>query len=180
MAQNAENIDNQEHNLNTNNADEHENVVKNADDSANIINDLKDKMLRAMAESENIRRRAELDVQNARNFSIQSFAKDLLGVMDNLFRAAESISQDVAEKDINYKNLKDGVELTKNEMVNVLERHGIKRISPVGQVFDPNFHQVISQIPNPDLPENMVVEVLQDGYVLKDRLIRPALVVISK
>ncbi len=176
MAEKATNIDNQENKVDAANAE----TQASTDDSTNIINDLKDKMLRAMAEAENTRRRADLDIQNARNFSIQSFAKDLLGVMDNLCRAADSISQELAQNDINYKNLKDGVDLTKNEMINVLERHGIKRINPVGQVFDPNFHQVISQISNSDVQENTVIEVLQAGYVLKDRLIRPALVVTNK
>lgn len=145
-----------------------------------IIEDLNDKMLRAVAESQNTRRRADIDIQNAKNFSIQSFAKDLLGVMDNLFRAAEAISEEDAAGNPKLKSIKDGVEITKKEMIQVFERSAIKRISPMGEAFDPNSHQAISQIPDGNVAPGTVLQVLQDGYILKDRLLRPALVVVSK
>ena len=144
-----------------------------------VIDELNDKVLRAMAEAQNTRRRADIDIQNARNFGIQSFAKDLLGVMDNLFRALETIPDSEAEADPKLKNIKDGIEITKREMINVFERSGIKRNSPAGEAFDPNLHQAISQIPDGSVAPGTVLQVLQDGYTLKDRLLRPALVVVS-
>lgn len=154
--------------------------VISADEYKAVIEDLNDKVLRAMAESQNTRRRADIDIQNAKSFGIQSFAKDLLGVMDNLFRASEAISEEDATANPKLKSIKDGVEITKREMINVFERNGIKRIEPIGEIFDPNLHQAISQVPDGDLTPGTVMQVLQSGYVLKDRLIRPALVVVSK
>lgn len=143
------------------------------------IEELNDKVLRALAEAQNTRRRADIDIQNAKNFATQSFAKDLLGVMDNLFRASETISEEEANADPKLKNIKDGIEITKREMINVFERNGLKRVEPIGEIFDPNNHQAISQIPN-EQPAGTILQVLQVGYILKDRLLRPALVVVSK
>lgn len=145
-----------------------------------IIDDLNDKVLRAMAEAQNTRRRADIDIQNAKSFSIQSFAKDLLGVMDNLYRAVETVSEEDAAESPKLKSIKDGVEITKKEMIQVFERSGIKRINPQGEAFDPNLHQAISQVPDANVAPGTVMQVLQDGYILKDRLLRPALVVVSK
>lgn len=144
------------------------------------IEDLKDKALRAMAEAQNTRRRADIDVQNAKSFGIQSFARDLLGVMDNLFRASETISDADATSDPKLKSIKEGIEITKREMVNVLERNGIKRIEPLNEAFDPNLHQAMSQIPDTNVAPGTILQVLQSGYILKDRLLRPALVVVAK
>ncbi len=142
------------------------------------IEDLNDKMLRAMAEAQNMRRRADIDIQNAKSFGIQSFAKDLLSVTDNLFRASETISDE--ESDPKLKSIKEGIEITKREMLNALERNGVKRLEPIGEAFDPNLHQAISQIPDANTAPGAVLQVLQAGYILKDRLLRPALVVVSK
>jgi len=144
------------------------------------IDELNDKLLRAMAETQNMRRRADIDIQNAKNFGVQSFAKDLLGVMDNLFRALETIPEEEAAADPKLKSIKDGIEITKREMTNVFERNGLNRIDPVGEPFDPNLHQAISQVPDSTVAAGTVLQVLQAGYTLKDRLIRPALVVVSK
>ena len=149
-------------------------------DNKAIIDDLNDKLLRAMAEAQNTRRRADIDIQNAKNFGIQSFAKDLLGVMDNLIRASESVSEADAAADAKLKAIRDGIEITKREMVNILERNGIKRIEPMNEVFDPNLHQAISQVSDANVAAGTVLQVLQAGYILKDRLLRPALVVVSK
>ena len=145
-----------------------------------IIEDLNDKMLRAMAEAQNMRRRADIDIQNAKNFSTQNFAKDLLGVMDNLFSACEAFPYDEAVVDQKLKNIKDGIEITKREMINVFERNGIKRVEALGVVFDPNLHQAISQVADADSAPGTILQVLQAGYTLKDRLLRPSLVVVSK
>jgi molecular chaperone GrpE len=145
-----------------------------------VINELNDKVLRAMAETQNMRRRADIDIQNAKNFSIQSFAKDLLGVMDNLYRATDTVSEEDAATNPKLKTIKDGVEITKKEMTQVFERSGIKRLSPLGEQFDPNLHQAISQVADANAAPGTVLQVLQDGYILKDRLLRPALVVVAK
>jgi molecular chaperone GrpE len=151
-----------------------------ADDYKVVIEDLNDKVLRAMAEAQNTRRRADIDIQNAKNFGIQSFSKDLLGVLDNLFRASETISDEDAAGDAKLKSIKEGIEITKREMVKVFERSGIKRIDPAGEVFDPNLHQAMSQVVDINVAPGTVIQVLQSGYILKDRLLRPALVVVSK
>ena len=145
-----------------------------------IIDDLNDKVLRAAAEVQNIRRRADVDVQKAKNFSIEGFAKDLLGVMDNLYRATESISEEDAASDERLKSLREGVEITKKELTNVFERNHVKRIDPKGEAFDPNLHQAITQIADPGAKSGSVVQVMQTGYVIKDRVLRPALVVVAK
>jgi molecular chaperone GrpE len=145
-----------------------------------IIDDLNDKVLRAMAEAQNTRRRADIDIQSARNFGIQSFAKDLLGVLDNLFRASDTICDADSAADPKLKAVKEGIEITKREMINVFERSGIRRIEPANEAFDPNLHQAISQVTDANVAAGTVLQVLQSGYILKDRLLRPALVVVSK
>ena len=162
-----------------NNHEEQQEQAQEVDYKA-IIEDLNDKLLRAMAEAQNTRRRADIDIQNAKNFGIQSFAKDLLGVMDNLFRAADNIPDSDAQTDAKLKAIKDGIEITKREMINVFERNSIKRIEPANEAFDPNLHQAISQIPDSSVAAGSVLQVLQSGYIIKDRLLRPALVVIAK
>jgi molecular chaperone GrpE len=145
-----------------------------------VINDLNDKVLRAAAEVQNIRRRAEQDIQKARQFSIESFAKDLLGVMDNLCRAADSVSEEDAVQDEKLKAIRDGVEITKKEMLNVFERNQIKCINPLGNKFDHNFHQAMNQIEDAEKESGTIINVMQTGYTIKNRLIRPALVVVTK
>lgn len=144
------------------------------------IEALKDRVLRAMAEAQNTRRRADIDVQNAKSFGIQSFAKDLLSVVDNLFRASETIPDADAAGDPRLKSIKEGIEITKREMINVMERNGVKRIEPLNEIFDSNLHQAISQIPDVNVAPGTIIQVMQSGYILKDRLLRPALVVVAK
>ncbi|PIR37341.1 MAG: nucleotide exchange factor GrpE [Alphaproteobacteria bacterium CG11_big_fil_rev_8_21_14_0_20_39_49] len=145
-----------------------------------VIDDLNDKILRTAAEMQNAKRRAEQDIQKARDYSIEAFARDMLGVMDNLHRTTESISQEDAAKDEKLKLIIDGIDITKKEMENVFERNKIKCINPVGEKFDHNFHQAMSQIEDAEKDSGTIVNVMQTGYVIKDRLIRPALVVTVK
>src|SRR5436190_23380499 len=139
----------------------------------------KDRLLRALAETENVRRRAQREREDASKYAIAGFAKDLLSAADNLRRALESLPESEA-KDERTRSLLAGVAATERELLGVFERHGIKRIDPKGEVFDHNFHQAIFEAERPDQPGGSVVEVLQPGYVLHDRLLRPAMVGVAK
>jgi len=143
------------------------------------IAELKDRMLRTAAEMENLRRRTQKDVADARNFSISKFARDILGVADNLRRAIEHV--DEGDKDQSgLKSLVEGVEMTERELLSALEKNGVKRISPENEKFDPNFHQAMFEVPNPEVPNNTVVQVVQVGYIIGERVLRPAMVGVSK
>jgi molecular chaperone GrpE len=143
--------------------------------------ELKDKLLRALAETENLRRRAEREKEDALQYGITRFARDLLAVADNLQRALSSLTDDArANASEPVKNLIAGIELTEKELLRVLERYDIKRIEAKGQVFNPHLHQAIAQVPAPDKPEGTIIEVAQTGYTIGDRLLRPAMVVITK
>ena len=135
----------------------------------------KDRLLRALAETENVRRRAQREREDASKYAIAGFAKDLLSAADNLRRALESLPESEA-KDERTRSLLAGVAATERELLGVFERYGIKRIDPRGEAFDHNFHQAIFEVERPDQPSGSVVEVLQPGYVLHDRLLRPAMV----
>jgi molecular chaperone GrpE len=139
----------------------------------------KDRLLRALAETENVRRRAQREREDASKYAIAGFAKDLLSAADNLRRALESLPESEA-KDERTRSLLAGVAATERELLGVFERHGIKRIDPKGEGFDHNFHQAIFETERPDQPSGSVVEVLQPGYVLHDRLLRPAMVGVAK
>jgi molecular chaperone GrpE len=139
----------------------------------------KDRLLRALAETENVRRRAQRDREDASKYAIAGFAKDLLSAADNLGRALESLPEAQA-KDERTRSLIAGVAATERELLGVFERHGIKRIDPKGECFDHNLHQAIFETERPDQPNGSVVEVLQPGYVLHDRLLRPAMVGVAK
>ena len=139
----------------------------------------KDRLLRALAETENVRRRAQREREDASKYAIAGFAKDLLSAADNLRRALESLPEAEA-KDERTRSLLAGVAATERELLGVFERHGIKRIDPKGESFDHNFHQAIFETERPDQPSGTVVEVLQPGYVLHDRLLRPAMVGVAK
>lgn len=141
---------------------------------------LKDKLLRSAAELENVRRRSQKEVEDAANFSISKFAKDLIGVLDNLYRAAESVPKEEAEQDPRLKSFLDGVEITKKEMINAFDRNGIQRIFPLNEKFDHNFHQAVTQVEDKNHESGTIIDVMQAGYVLKDRLLRPAMVVVVK
>jgi molecular chaperone GrpE len=139
----------------------------------------KDRLLRALAETENVRRRAQREREDASKYAIAGFAKDLLSAADNLRRALESLPEAQA-KDERTRSLIAGVAATERELLGVFERRGIKRIDPKGECFDHNFHQAIFETERPDQPNGSVVEVLQPGYVLHDRLLRPAMVGVAK
>ncbi|MGO4450925.1 nucleotide exchange factor GrpE [Phyllobacterium sp. TAF24] len=143
--------------------------------------DLRDQLLRLAADMENLRKRTARDVHDARSYSVANFARDMLSVSDNLKRTLEAIPADaLANGDAGFKTLAEGVELTERSMMSALERHGVKKIEPQGQRFDPNFHQAMYEIPNTDVPHNTVLQVAQSGFVIGDRMLRPALVGVSK
>jgi molecular chaperone GrpE len=143
--------------------------------------ELQDKNLRLAAEMENLRKRTQRDITEARDYSIAAFAREMLAVADNLTRALESVSEESrAAADDSLKALVEGVELTGKAMQQALEKNGVRRISPLNQRFDPNFHQAMFEIPNADIPNNTVLQVVQDGYVIGDRVLRPAMVGVSR
>jgi molecular chaperone GrpE len=143
--------------------------------------ELKDRALRIAADMENLRRRTARDVHDARAYAIANFARDMLGVSDDLNRALAAIPAEAkASGDAGYKALIEGVELTERAMLNALERHGVKKLEPKGEKFDPNFHQAMFEIPDPSMPANTVAQVVQTGYVIGDRVLRPAMVGVSK
>jgi len=143
--------------------------------------ELKDKYLRAHAEMENTRRRAEKDVADARNYSIAGFARDMLAVADNLGRALAAVDPAQREAaDNTFKTLLDGVELTNRELAKSLEKHGVRLLDPINQKFDPNFHQAMFEIPDDSVPTGTVKQVVQPGYAIGERVLRPAMVGITK
>jgi molecular chaperone GrpE len=144
------------------------------------ISDLKDKLLRTMAESENIRKRTLKEVEQAKKYSHISFVRDLVSSVDNLKRALDSVPDDKNDLPEPIKNLILGLEIVEKEIVTTLERHNIKQISPLGEKFDYNFHQAMFEVPTNNSEPGVVVEVSQNGYLLYERLVRPAMVGISK
>jgi molecular chaperone GrpE len=139
----------------------------------------KDRMLRALAETENVRRRAQREREDALKYAVAGFAKDLLSAADNLRRALDSLPEAEA-KDERTKSLLQGVAATERELLSVFERHGLRRIDPKGERFDHNYHQAVFEVEKTDQPAGTVIEVLQPGYVLHDRLLRPAMVGVAK
>jgi molecular chaperone GrpE len=145
------------------------------------IADLKDKHLRALAEMENLRRRTEREVADSRAYGITSFARDVLNVADSMERALSALDAELRESaSAAVKSLLDGVEITERELLKVLEKHGVKRLDPQGQKFDPNFHQAMYEAPDPSVAPGTVVQVIQPGYTIGDRVLRPALVAVAK
>ncbi|MCC3860337.1 nucleotide exchange factor GrpE [Pseudemcibacter aquimaris] len=143
------------------------------------INDLRDKLLRAVAEAENVRRRAEKEKADAANYAVTNFARDILAVADNLHRALESLPEEDNIPD-HVKNLLEGVKMTDRELHNIFERHGINKINPHGEAFDHNHHQAMFEAETDEHPHGTVMQVMQVGYKIKDRLLRPAMVGVSK
>ena len=143
--------------------------------------ELKDKLLRTLAEMENLRRRTEREVADARVYGIASFARDVLTVADNMQRALQALDDELREKaDASLKGLLDGVELTERELLKALEKHGVRKIEPLGEKFDPNFHQAMYEVPDASVPSGNVVQIVQPGYTIGERVLRPALVGVSK
>ncbi len=142
---------------------------------------LKDRLLRAMAEVENMRRRTEREVADAKLYGVTAFARDMLTVADNLGRALDSIPEEArASADGALKSLIEGVELTMRDLTAALGRHGVKKLEPLGEKFDPNFHEALYEAPNEDLPAGSVAQVVQSGWRIGDRVLRPAQVGVSK
>ncbi|HAT87911.1 MAG TPA: nucleotide exchange factor GrpE [Rhizobiales bacterium] len=143
--------------------------------------EMKDQLLRTVAEMENLRRRTEKEIRDAKQFSVASFARDMLGVADNLRRGQEAISdEDRVGAEGALKALLDGTAMTEREMLKTLEKHGVKKLNPQGEKFDPNYHQAMFEVPNPDVPNNSVIQVVQAGYVIGTRVLRPAMVGVAK
>jgi molecular chaperone GrpE len=141
----------------------------------------KDKLLRTLAEMENLRRRTEREIADTRLYAISAFARDIIAVADNMQRASGALDTDLREKaDAGTKALLDGVELTERELLKVLEKHGIKKFDPLGEKFDPNLHQAMYEIPDPSQPAGTVAQVVQPGYMIGERVLRPALVAVAK
>ena len=144
------------------------------------INELKDQLMRTLADSENLRKRTLKEVEQAKKYSHISFVRDLVSSVDNLKRALDSVPEDKSNLSDPIKNLILGLEIVEKEIVTTLEKNNIKQISPLGEKFDYNFHQAMFEIPTNDCDPGLVVEVSQNGYLLYDRLVRPAMVGISK
>lgn len=141
---------------------------------------LKDQVLRLAADMENLRRRTEREKQDMAKYAISNFARDVLTVDDNLSRALSAVPEGAVEKDPALKALVDGVGMTSRELVNVFERNGIKRVDPKGDIFDPNLHQAMFELPNPDVPAGTIMEVIACGFMIDARVLRPAMVGIAK
>ena len=144
------------------------------------IQELKDQLLRSLADAENLRKRTIKEIGDARKYSHITFVRDLASSVDNLQRALEAVPKDKSELSEPIKNLIIGLEIVENEIIQTFERHNLKQISPVGEKFDYNLHQAMFEIPTNEKEPGYVVEVSQKGYLLHDRLVRPAMVGISK
>ena len=150
-------------------------------DHARVAAEYKDKLLRVLAEMENLRRRTTREIADTRAYGISAFARDILAVADNMDRALQALDVELREKaDAGIKALLDGVELTERELHKVLDKHGVRKFEPVGEKFDPNLHQAMFEIPDPTLPAGTVAQVVQPGYMIGERMLRPALVGIAK
>ncbi|MBV8767199.1 MAG: nucleotide exchange factor GrpE [Hyphomicrobiales bacterium] len=141
--------------------------------------ELKDKLLRALAEMENLRRRTEKEVADTRAYAISAFARDILSVADNLRRALEAVPEEARKANGALSGLIEGVELTERELAKVLERHGVRKLDPAGEKFDPNLHQAMFEAPHDNLAKGQVHTVVQPGYAIGERVLRPALVGVS-
>ena len=158
-------------------------AVHDADPLATVTaerDSLKDQLLRALADTENMRRRSEREADTARKYGHTQFARDLVGAIDNLSRVLASAPRDKSLLDESVQSLLTGIELSWTEIQSAIEKHGVRQINPVGEKFDYNFHQAMFEVPTNDQPPGMVLEVVQHGYALHDRLLRPAMVGVSK
>ena len=166
------------------------NVDENGDDDVSTeqivenqnkkIKDLKDQLLRSLADGENLRKRTIKEIADAKKYSHISFIRDLVSSVDNLQRALEAVPDDKSQLSEPIKNLVIGLEIVEKEVLNTFEKHSLKQINPIGEKFDYNIHQAMFEVPTTDKDPGFVVEVSQKGYLLHDRLVRPAMVGISK
>jgi molecular chaperone GrpE len=139
------------------------------------VESLKDQMLRIQAEAQNVRRRAEQDVEKAHKFGVEKFANEMLPIVDSLERAIEAFGDDEAQK-----SMREGVEMTMNMFLSGLEKFKMEQVNPMGEAFDPALHQAMSMVDAPDAAANSVIAVMQKGYTLHGRLVRPAMVIVAK
>lgn len=144
------------------------------------IGDLTDRLLRAHADLDNLRRRTEREKEETARYAITKFARDVAGVADNFERAVQAVPAGAAEQDPALKSLIEGVSMTEREFQNVLERHGVRRVNPKGDLFNPHLHQAMMEIQNSEVPNGTIMEVYQAGYVIDERVLRPAMVVVAK
>lgn len=144
------------------------------------ITDLRDRSLRALADAENTRRRAQREVSDARKYGASGIVQDLLNVSDNLRRALESVPPEARDRDEQVKNLIIGVEMVEKDLLTAFEKHGIKKIEPLNEPFNHEFHQAMYEVENSDQAPGTIVELLQPGYVMHERLLRPAMVAVAK
>ncbi len=143
--------------------------------------DARDKMLRTLAEMENLRKRTAREVSDARTYGISGFARDVLDIADNLQRALDAVPAEArAAADPGLKALIEGVELTERSLHNALEKNGVRRFDPAGEKFDPNVHQAMYEVPDPSVPAGTIAQVIQSGYMIGERILRPALVAVAK
>jgi molecular chaperone GrpE len=144
------------------------------------VTKMRDQWMRAVAEAENVRKRAQRDQEEMSKFAVTAFARDMVSVLENLKRAAESIPADKREGNDLLKTLGEGIDLTLQELLGIFQRYHITRIDPLHQKFDHNLHQAVVQVERPDVPPGTVIQVVQAGYTIHDRLLRPAMVAVSK
>ncbi len=143
--------------------------------------DLKDRLLRALAETENVRRRGEREREDTKQFAVSRFARDMLGIADNFARALSHLPQVVRDAaDPQVRSVIDGVEATERQLMATLANHGVKQIETEGAKFDPNLHQAIAEVPGEGRPPGTIVNVVQSGYTIADRLLRPAMVTVAR
>ena len=143
--------------------------------------EMKDRLLRTLAEMENLRKRTEREIADSRLYSVTSFARDMLVVADNMRRALEAVTPELrSTAESAVRALIDGIELTERELLKALEKNGVRQFTPQGEKFDPNLHQAMFEIPDATVPAGSVVQVVQPGYMIGDRVLRPALVGVSK
>lgn len=143
--------------------------------------EMKDRLLRTLAEMENLRKRTEREVADSRLYGIAGFARDVLGVADNMRRALDAVPAEArASGQAGMKALVDGVELIERELLKALEKNGVRQFTPLGEKFDPNVHQAMFEVPDPSVPAGSIVQVMQPGYMIGERVLRPALVAVSK
>ncbi|MFL2831024.1 MAG: nucleotide exchange factor GrpE [Candidatus Puniceispirillales bacterium] len=166
-------------------SDVHDNEEDIPNDEINInlqkqVTDLKDQLMRSLADGENLRKRTLKEVEHAKKYSHITFVRDLVSSVDNLQRALESVPDDNSQLSEPIKNLIIGLDIVEKEIITTFEKHNLKQIQPLGEKFDYNFHQAMFEVPTNDTEPGVVVEVSQKGYLLHDRLVRPAMVGISK
>ena len=142
--------------------------------------DLQDKQLRALAEAQNVRRRAQQDIEKERKFGIERFARDALSVADNLGRALSALPADLESVDSALRNVIVGIQATDRDLQSVLERHGVKRVESLGQPFNAEFHQAMMEVDDPSVPAGTIVQELIPGYLIAGRLLRAAMVAVAK